>query len=1070
VTQLESRTLDDYVEVFERARQAQENLDLKAFLPAPDDALYRPVLRELVRIDLEFGWESNRPRALDDYRKDFPELFADPDSLQEVAFEEYRMRRRAGESPSPLDYARRYGIRTDGWPGQPAPGEDPLLASVQVEQVARSYRAFTLSETQEPSIDLAGWKPPADGGAAEVARLFRALHAADARLAGQLAEGLGCLPEPGGDFAGFRLIAELGRGAFGRVFLARQAALYGRPVALKVAPDVGSESQALAQLQHTHIVPIYSVHRAGPLQAVCMPYAGCVTAADLVRDVQSHERPPRAGRDLLRALPGKARPAGVPLPEGPSPAVEAALARLSYPEAVLWLGGRLAEGLAHAHARGILHRDVKPGNILVTDEGLPMLLDFNLAEDLKQRGAEAALVGGTLPYMAPEHLAAFRGEAGGVDARSDIYSLGIVLFELLTGRFPFAPHRLPADGSGVEQVLDRMLAERRVGPPCPRRSNPAVSPAAAAVVRHCLEPDPARRYATAAALLEDVERHLRHEPLRHVREPSLRERAGKWLRRHPRAGYRLSVACLALAVLVGGGLGWQALSLARAREADQARQGAYQTRQDFAATAVHAYLPLSTWPDRPELLGQSEAACRAALNLYGVLDDDRWRDRPALAALPAERRLAVLGEIGELLHVLSCTVALKGGPAPEARLREGLRYSRLARECFPAGEEPPAVWAHEAWLCERLGETEQAGRAREEAKRRPVAARDLFLEGVRLTRAGRYRQAVGALRAALREEPGHYWARFTLGYCYRRLGRDALAVTCWTGCLTRKPDYYAAYQFRGMAYERLQLSDEARDDLDRAVKLAPDRPDVYFDRSLVRRVQQDFKGALADLDTALARGIPMTRVYFVRSRVRDVAGDKAGAKADLAEGLRRQPADEKDWIARGVNRMNREPEAALRDFDEALKLNPRSLQARHNQAHVLAEIAGRGESELDRLARQCAARGVLEALLDDYPDDGPSLAGLAVVLARLGARDLAHSRIADALTRDTAGLTRYQAACVYAHTSRLAPADAERALAYLRMALKEGVGLEYLPIDADLDPIRHLPAFQRLAEGAKLLR
>src|SRR5262249_34120648 len=144
---------------------------------------------------------------------------------------------------------------------------------------------------------------------------------ADARLAGQLAEGLACLPEPGGDFAGFHLIAELGRGAFGRVFLARQAALYGRPVALKVAPDVGSESQALAQLLHTHIVPIYSVHRAGPLQAVCMPYAGCVTAADLVRDAQSRQEPPRAGRDLLRALPGKARPAGVPLPDGQSPAV-----------------------------------------------------------------------------------------------------------------------------------------------------------------------------------------------------------------------------------------------------------------------------------------------------------------------------------------------------------------------------------------------------------------------------------------------------------------------------------------------------------------------------------------------------------------------------------------------------------------------------------------------------------------------------------------------------------------------------------------------------------------------------
>src|SRR5262249_17577019 len=196
-----------------------------------------------------------------------------------------------------------------------------------------------------------------------------------------------------------------------------------------------------------------------------------------------------------------------------------------------------------------------------------------------------------------------------------------------------------------------------------------------------------------------------------------------------------------------------------------------------------------------------------------------------------------------------------------------------------------------------------------------------------------------------------------------------------------------------------------------------------------------------------------------------------GARAARAAGLRRRPTDERAWVARGVNRMNREPEAALRDFDEALKLNPRSLQARQNQAHVLAEIPRRDETGLDRMARQCAARGVLEALLEDYPDDGPALAGLAVVLARLGARDLAHARIADARTRDTAGLTRSQAACVSAHPSRLAPADAERAIAYLRQAIKEGAGLEYLAIDADLDPIRHLPAFRRLAEGAaRLLR
>ena len=102
----------------------------------------------------------------------------------------------------------------------------------------------------------------------------------------------------------------------------------------------------------------------------------------------------------------------------------------------------MADGLAHAHERGILHRDLKPANILLGDDGEPLLLDFNLAADTKLRGpASAALIGGTLPYMAPEHLQALRGEDRTLDARSDLYSLGVILFELLTGNHPFETHQ-----------------------------------------------------------------------------------------------------------------------------------------------------------------------------------------------------------------------------------------------------------------------------------------------------------------------------------------------------------------------------------------------------------------------------------------------------------------------------------------------------------------------------------------------------------------------------------------------------------------------------------------------------
>src|SRR5262249_35049610 len=128
---------------------------------------------------------------------------------------------------------------------------------------------------------------------------------------------------------------------------------------------------------------------------------------------------------------------------------------LTYVEAVLWLGSRLAAGLAHAHERGILHRDLQPAHILPTGHGPPLLLDFSLAEDVKKEGGVAvAMIGGTLPYMSPEHLDAFVGNYRPVDQRGDIYALGLILVELLLGRHPF-----PRVAGAPEIALPRMIAD-----------------------------------------------------------------------------------------------------------------------------------------------------------------------------------------------------------------------------------------------------------------------------------------------------------------------------------------------------------------------------------------------------------------------------------------------------------------------------------------------------------------------------------------------------------------------------------------------------------------------------------
>ena len=266
------------------------------------------------------------------------------------------------------------------------------------------------------------------------------------------------MPRVGEHFLGFELIRELGHGSFATVYLAKQAELADRPVALKVSREQPGESQMLARLQHTNIVPIYSTHQAGDVRLVCMPYFGATTLADVLRVVRDRGGLPPSGAHLVDTLRtcrdisdrektppisaadpaplAKARPGGDVAAFGPVPAAGLrAIAALGYVQAVVWIASRLTEGLQHAHERGVLHLDLKPANVLMADDGQPMLLDFNLSQTI--RGGHADYVGGTLPYMAPENLAAYRHGVGGGDARGDIYSLGIMLFELLTGRLPF---------------------------------------------------------------------------------------------------------------------------------------------------------------------------------------------------------------------------------------------------------------------------------------------------------------------------------------------------------------------------------------------------------------------------------------------------------------------------------------------------------------------------------------------------------------------------------------------------------------------------------------------------------
>ena len=292
---------------------------------------------------------------------------------------------------------------------------DPADSEGAVELI---YREYCLAEADgrgpDPSLYLARF-PQHRGGGPE--RLLRLHGACSPSLLGRwlepAAEGL---PEAGDSIGPYVLRRELGRGSFARVFLAEEADLENRLVVVKVSTRVTREPWLLARARHAHIVEIvrHTLVDDGAFQLICMPFFGGATLGAVLDARRERSRAAASGRDLLDDLDRAAAPE-YPGGHDARPAREI-LARLSYDRAIAWIVARLAEALDHAFGRDVAHGDVKPSNILLSADGNPMLLDFNLARDGASRVDEPGRggdPGGTLAYMAPERLRAPRGHRAG---------------------------------------------------------------------------------------------------------------------------------------------------------------------------------------------------------------------------------------------------------------------------------------------------------------------------------------------------------------------------------------------------------------------------------------------------------------------------------------------------------------------------------------------------------------------------------------------------------------------------------------------------------------------------------
>jgi serine/threonine protein kinase/Tfp pilus assembly protein PilF len=748
-------------------------------------------------------------------------------------------------------------------------------------------------------------------------------------------------PATGETLGDFRILHELGRGAQGRVFLASQGSLGDRPVVLKLTPGepfTAGEAQehlALARLQHTHIVPVYSVQdfAARSLRLLCMPYLGGATLAQLLEAMQLQNPHSRTGQSVVEALNRvRARgPFGSPelRREGSIP-VEPALprlARFSYVEAVCWIGACLAEALHHAHERGLVHLDLKPSNVLLAADGQPMVLDFHLARGpIRADRGRPPWLGGTAGYMSPEQQAALqavqhgREVPGPVDHRSDIFSLGLVLYETLGGT---------------------LLINGSKRPPL-YRSNRQVGVGLADIVDKCLAPNPADRYSDMAALATDLRRHLAHFPLTGVRNRSLIERWRKWRQRRPHrvalAGMMLAVLTAAGAVAVAG-VSHFSNRLADARFAlnDGQTQIAKKEWQAAISTLQHGLalargLPFQSGlandlEDRLRLAedGQADAIrAVAARELHQLADRVRFlyaaddSSNPGLRRLQAQcrafwesrdqivKRLSPDGIAGlehtvrdDLLDlaIFWADLQVRLSPVSERDLAVQHALAILAEAetsfgpSFVLDEEYKARSAPTRSAVPRAHRDENppAGPPRSAGTAAPATAWEHYALGRCLLRAADLDGAAEEIARAVHLQPQGLWPNFYQGLCAYRRRQYADAVTAYSVCIGAAPDAAACFYNRAVAFEALGHHERALEDYDQALHLDPNLAVAALNRAMLHYRGERYAIALADLQRARELGADPAMVSFDFALIHLARGEKTAALNDLRQALTYDP-------------------------------------------------------------------------------------------------------------------------------------------------------------------------------------
>ena len=700
------------------------------------------------------------------------------------------------------------------------------------------------------------------------------------------------------EFGDYQIIEEIGRGGEGVVYRARQKSL-NRTVALKViglgkwssTPHLKRfrhEAEAAASLEHPQIVPIYEI---GERDGSCYFSMKFVEGGRLDEVAQTEPMSARRAAELLV---------------------------------------KIARTVQFAHEHGILHRDIKPGNILLDKNGEPHLTDFGLARLIEQESTitNSFDVLGTPSYMAPEQAA---GHTKELTAAADVYSLGAVFYQMLTGEPPFA------GGTTYETI--RLVLETE--PRNPRTRSPKLDIDVATICLKCLEKNPANRYPTAKALAEDLERWLRHEPIQ-ARRTGIFSRAGKWVRRNP-AVTTLAAVIVALALVVGT-LWWRTLS----------------ARLPQSGIAV---LPFENLSDEKEHAFFADGVQDDILIKLAKIADLKVISRTSVMQYRGKQDVRQIANALRVSHVLEGTVRRSGGKVHvnaqlvDTRTDAGVwaeEYDRDLNEVFAIETEVAQSIANR--LRAKVSARERL--AMQERPTQDLVAYDFYVHAAALIDEASYApeqerwkdyfQAVELLNQAIARDPA-----FLLAYCRLAEAHDELY-----------------FQNGDHTPSRLELANAA---INSAFRLKPDSAGAHL--ALARHLYHgyfDYDHARDELAIA-ARTLPNDARIFEWSGYIDRRQNRwHEAVRNFERAMELDPRNVKIFTGAAVTY------SVMRDYGQARETSDRLITLEPNNIH--ARVL-RARIDFDERADTRPLHAVIEKILRDDPASAGNLVGWRFYLA-----------------------------------------------------------------------------------------